>query len=83
MACGCTDKLNSSNKRINDNIQLNNNKTLSLDSMQKLSTDELINLYLQGYILEDTSIENNNYINSLTYATECSGTSTVDKSNST
>lgn len=85
MACGCTDRLNTVNKRLDNNTQLANNKTLSLHSMASMSIDEIINLYRQGYTLEERSIENNGYINSLTYVTECSGTGTqtVDKSNST
>ena len=83
MACGCTDKLNTNNKRLDNNIQLSNNKILKLDSITSMSTDEVINLYRHGYILEERSIESDNYINSLTYATDCSGTATVDKSNTT
>jgi uncharacterized protein YjdB len=47
MACGCTD-----NKKLNNNIQLENNKKLSIDSIQGLSLDAIINLYRDGYRLD-------------------------------
>lgn len=45
MPCGCT-----------DNKNLNKDK-LSLELMQTLSIDEIINLYRQGYTLEDRERE--------------------------
>ncbi len=53
MACRCTDN----NKRLNNNkIQpiSNNDKTLKLSSIQDLSIDETINLYRNGYTLENS-----------------------------
>lgn len=60
MPCGCTD-----NKKLNKNKDLDEYK-LSLESMQTLSIDEIINLYRQDYILEgnnlnETSIYNDIY----------------------
>ena len=66
MVCGCADKLNADNKRLGNAIQLNNDKILRLDSMVSMSIDDIVDMYRKGYRLEEKSIENNDYINSLT-----------------
>ncbi len=80
MACGCAErkKLND-NRLLDNNIQLANNKILKLDSIQNLSIEEIVNLYKDGYQLEQLG----DNIKNLTYGTECSGTATIDRSNTT
>lgn len=53
MACGCV-----------NNKNLNKDK-LSLESMQTLSIDEIINLYRQGYILEGNDINETSVYNDI------------------
>ncbi len=67
MPCGCTDN------KLNNNESLNKDK-LSLDAMKGLSIDEIISLYKQGYVLESTE-----YVESMTYGTDCTGSVTVDR----
>ena len=52
MGCGCNDKKLNNNRQLDNNKRLDNNKILKLDSIQNLSTDEIINLYRDGYILD-------------------------------
>lgn len=86
MACGCFDnkKLKENihvddNKQLNDSKQLYNNKILKLDSIQNLPIDEIINLYKDGYRLEQLG----DNIKSLNYGSECSGSPALDRSYTT
>jgi hypothetical protein len=49
MPCGCSD-----NNKLDKNKRLDNNKILSLDSMAYMSIDKIIDLYRNGYRLEET-----------------------------
>ena len=50
MPCGCTN--NKLTDKYGDQFQL---RTVSLDTMKNMPIDEIINLYRQGYVLQDTN----------------------------
>lgn len=77
MACGCTDKLDTNNKRLDNNTQLNNNKMFDIDLLASMSIDDIVNMYRKGYRLEEKSLENSNYIDSPTYAIVTGGSTTI------
>lgn len=66
MPCEC-----SANKKLDNNNKFTNNKILSLDSMASMSIDKIVDLYKDGYRLED-ALYTPSIKSMQTYSSDCS-----------